>query len=68
MARLRAQAAREGVSISALVRRGVDLLIESEASVSRAKRVRRALEAVGRYSSGKRDVAARHDDYLDLNG
>ena len=64
LAALRAQAARRGSSVSAVVRRAVDALLRSEASASPEERRRRALEAVGRFSSGKRDVAERHDDYL----
>jgi len=31
---------------------------------SLAERCRRAIEAVGRFSSGKHDVAEQHDEYL----
>jgi Arc/MetJ-type ribon-helix-helix transcriptional regulator len=59
---LRERAAREQVSVSELVRRAVEAWVGSEPSPS--ERRRRALEAAGRFASGDRDVARRHDDYL----
>ena len=47
-----------------LIRRGVDLVIESEAGGGRDERKRRALRASGSFSSGLVDVAERHDAYL----
>ncbi len=61
---LRGQAAREHVSVSGLVRRAVDAWIGSQPETSPPERRRRAIEAAGRFSSGKQDVAERHDEYL----
>ena len=58
---LKALAARDGVSMAALVRRGVDrVLAESDEDAKWA----RALALVGKFRSGTTDVARRHDDYL----
>jgi hypothetical protein len=59
---LRERAREQGVSVSELVRRGVDVVIKS--GVSHAEMRRRAREAVGFASSGDTDVSVRHDDYL----
>jgi len=61
---LRGRAAREHASVSELVRRAVDGWIASQPETSLAERRRRAIEAAGRFSSSKHDVAERHDEYL----
>lgn len=48
-----------------VIRRAVDAKIrEGGGEVSREERVRRALEVMGKFRSGLKDVAERHDDYL----
>lgn len=61
---LRQLAAERGVSVAELVREAVDLLVRSGTAVLPAERQRRALQAVGRFASGLKDVSARHDEYL----
>lgn len=61
---LRARALRLNVSVAELVRRAVDAYVAAEIAPSFEERRRRALEAAGRFGSGKTDVAKRHDDYL----
>ena len=61
---LRRLAAEEGVSVSELVRRGVDHLLREKRGPDRKELMRRALEIAGKYDSGKTDIAQRHDDYL----
>ncbi|MEJ7797234.1 MAG: hypothetical protein WKF42_01950 [Solirubrobacteraceae bacterium] len=62
--RLRARAEEEGVSVAALLRRGADLVLEQGGGETLQDRRARALAAVGRFEDGK-DVARRHDEYLD---
>lgn len=52
------------VSIAELIRRGVDLVLTSQATTTAAQRQDRALSAVGRFASDADDVALRHDRYL----
>lgn len=60
--RLKAQARREGVSVAALIRRGIDQVLGPD---ERDRRVQRALRVVGRYGHDPAtDVSVRHDDYL----
>ncbi len=64
LAELRRLAAEEGVSVSELVRRGVKHVLEGKRRPSREELWERAMKVVGKYRSGKSDVAQRHDDYL----
>jgi hypothetical protein len=60
---LRRLARRRGVSIAALVREAAQALIE-RGDVD-AERRARAREVVGRYTSGRRDIAREHDRELE---
>jgi hypothetical protein len=62
---LRRIAAREGVSMAEIIRKAVDdRILERAGEASRENRIRRALDAVGKFRSGVKDVAERHDAYL----
>ena len=60
---LRAEARERGVSVSQLIREGVALFRAREERIPEEKK-KRALAAVGRFSSNLSDVSVRHDDYL----
>lgn len=60
---LRAEARARGMSISQLVREGVALFRAREERFPEDEK-RRALSAVGRFSSDANDVSERHDAYL----
>lgn len=62
--RLRALAAERGVSISELVRNGVDHILDHAERGEYGDRAQRAIAATGRFHSGRTDVARRHDEYL----
>ena len=62
---LRKLAVEKQVSISELVRQGVDRMLASEAKPSREELIRRSLAIVGKFRSGKRAHSGRdHDKYL----
>jgi hypothetical protein len=61
---LKTLAARRGVSMAAVIRDVVDDLAERQAVSGQERRRQRALEAVGRFQSGRRDVSRRHDAHL----
>jgi hypothetical protein len=65
--RLKAAAAREGMSVSAVIRRSVDTDKALAVGGARddAEIRRRAIEAIGCCNSGLGDLSERHDDYLD---
>ena len=60
---LRNKAKERGVSVSQLIRDGIDLYRFKEDRVPSEKK-RKALAAVGRFASGTSDISVRHDDYL----
>ena len=64
-AELRRLAARSGVSVAELIRRGVEPLLRGNGPDAADARYARALSAVGRFHSGRRDVAEDHDAELD---
>lgn len=62
---LKRVAAREGISMAEVIRRAVDEKIRERAGEAPwDERVRRALAAAGKFRSGAKDVAERHDAYL----
>lgn len=63
--RLEALAAGSGRSKADLVRRAVDLLLAERVAMPTVEaRRRRALEAIGSFHSGRKDIAINHDRYL----
>ncbi len=65
VARLKARALEEGVSLAELVRRAVERYLAEEEGGGYEERARRALEAVSRFASGAGDVSEAHDRHLD---
>ena len=59
----RVEASARGVSVSQLIREGIALFRSREERFPEEKK-KRALAAVGRFSSNLSDVSERHDDYL----
>jgi hypothetical protein len=57
-------AASRGVPMAEVIRDAVEGAIRSGAGTVSEERRKRALEIVGRFRSGKRDVSRKHDDYL----
>lgn len=57
-------ATAQGLSVAELIRRAVDNIVKSSTIADTEERKRRALEIVGRFRSGKRDVSKEHDAYL----
>lgn len=65
---LKELAAAEGRSMADLIRASVDALLQNAGHVSRSELRKRALVVVGRHRGGPRDLAARHDQYLEKAG
>ena len=61
---LRKMAAERNLSLAELVRQGVNILLRSYGLVSREERWERALAAVGRFRSGRKDLSRKHDEHL----
>ncbi len=62
--KLKAAAARRGISVAELIRQGIDASLDKDASPSRDELAARAVNAAGRFRSSRHDVARRHDRYL----
>jgi hypothetical protein len=62
--RLREVAMRRRVSLAALIRRGVDCVLEQEAKPDQDEIDRRFLAFLGTVDLGAPDVAENHDKYL----
>jgi len=52
------------LSVAELISKAVDTVIKLNTVVNAEERHRRAMEIVGKFSSGKRDVSKKHDLYL----
>ena len=52
------------LSVAELIRKAVDTVIKLNTVVNAEERHRRAMEIVGKFSSGKRDISKKHDLYL----
>lgn len=63
-AALKELAAREKVSVAALIRRGMDYYLRVFASVSDEERRQRALAIAGRFRTRVSDLSTNHDRYL----
>ena len=60
---LRDKARERGVSVSQLIREGVEFYRKYEDRLPEDKKSK-AMAAIGRYASGVPDVSEKHDDYL----
>jgi hypothetical protein len=52
------------LSVAELIRKAVDTVIKSSSVMNVEDRHKRAMEIVGKFGSGKRDVSKKHDLYL----
>jgi len=52
------------LSIAELIRQAVDNLIKSSTVIDIGERRKRAIDIVGRFSSGMQDISREHDKYL----
>ena len=61
---IRKFAAREHISMSDIIRRGIDTYIQYNKASQFEQSRKRALNAMGRFHSKHKDVATNHDKYL----
>jgi len=57
-------ASKQHVSLAELIRQGVNILLRSSVDITIEERKKRAITAAGHFRSGKRNISARHDEYL----
>jgi hypothetical protein len=63
-ARLKATAARRGISMAEVIRQAVDAAVSRADDSDPVTRYERARRIAGKFRSGTNDVSSRHDDYL----
>jgi hypothetical protein len=61
---IKKMAASRRMSGAALIRHAIDAMINSSIAVDVEERRKRAIDIVGKFRSGKRDVSEKHDEYL----
>ena len=62
---LKQRAQTRDVSMAELIRESVEHYLAASADRSADEKRRSAISVAGRFESGLRDLAERHDDYLD---
>jgi hypothetical protein len=62
---LKKLASTRHLSVVELIRQAVDSIIQSNAVIDIEERRKRAINAVGKFRSGKRDISKEHDKYLE---
>jgi Arc/MetJ-type ribon-helix-helix transcriptional regulator len=62
---LRSLAKAKKVSMAELIRQGVELLLRNSSLLDVEETKKKAIQAVGKFSSGTRDISEKHDKYLD---
>jgi hypothetical protein len=63
-AALKRMGAARNVSMAALIRQSVDLMLRGRIEIDADERHQRALDLAGRFHSGKNDISEKHDCYL----
>ena len=59
---LRQASVATGRSVADLIRQGVDQYLAGRSELGREERIERAINVAGRFSSGRNDVSANHED------
>ena len=62
---LKKLSSEKDVSISELIRRGVDLLLKTDLISDNGLKKKNALKLSGLYKTGCKDLSIHHDDYID---
>lgn len=61
---LKAKAARQGLSLAAIIRQSLDMMLWETPEVDRKNRLEQALSVAGQFRSGLSDLSSNHDRYL----
>jgi hypothetical protein len=57
--------AEKNISLAEVVREAISFYSASTVIIARDARIRDALSIIGKYSSGKKDISIKHDEYLE---
>jgi hypothetical protein len=55
---------KKNISMAEIVREAISIYSSSSAIITRDTLIKDASGIIGKYSSGKKDVSIKHDDYL----
>lgn len=61
---LKKKASNQHISVAELIRRAIDMLINSGGVIDTEERQRRAISVAGSFHSGVSDLSTKHDRYL----
>lgn len=62
--RVKAIAQEEGISMAQVIRDAIDAQLEERSEPGETDRWERSLSVIGRFHSGRSDIAENHDAYL----
>lgn len=54
----------QGTAAAEIIRRAVENMVQSSPKMTLQERFRRAMEIVGKFRSGKKNISRNHDKYL----
>jgi len=57
--------AEKEISMAETIREAITFYTSSNATITRDTRIRDALSIIGKYSSVKKDISIKHDEYLE---
>jgi metal-responsive CopG/Arc/MetJ family transcriptional regulator len=64
VSKIKKAAMDQGTSVAEVIRRAVENMVQSSAKMSIQERAKRAIEIAGKFRSGKKNIARKHDEYL----
>lgn len=64
VSKIKKAAMDQGTSIAEVIRRAVENMVPSRAKMNIQERTKRAIEIAGKFSSGKKNISRKHDEYL----
>jgi hypothetical protein len=62
---VKAMARAHGISAAEVIRRAINVLLESTIMIDEGEKRAKALRVVGRFRSGRHDISQKHDAYLE---
>jgi hypothetical protein len=62
--KIRRAAIERNCSVAELIRQAIDSALKSGGEIDPVERRRRALDIAGKFSSGRKDISSKHDEYL----
>jgi Mg2+ and Co2+ transporter CorA len=64
VSKIKKAAMDQATSVAEVIRRAVENMVQSSPKMTIQERARRAMEIVGKFRSGKKNISGTHDKYL----